>query len=154
MIFKNQITIINISVTVVSAGAIVFLAFSTIRNMVNKTLKLVEPQISRNFHFLHPSSSSQSSKAVRTSSANLPLRIQIPRFPQAENSVKKIPTINKEERAPEVAKLPQKTEQAAPKSDGCPKNLPYFAMRPRPKQTPEECFSCKNLITCVCLTSE
>ena len=41
-----------------------------------------------------------------------------------------------------------------PKPNGCPKNLPYYTMKPRPKQTPTECFSCENLISCVCLTRD
>jgi hypothetical protein len=34
----------------------------------------------------------------------------------------------------------------------CPHNLAYFSIRPRPKQVPEECIACRNLIQCVCLT--
>jgi hypothetical protein len=42
--------------------------------------------------------------------------------------------------------------QPLSKSNGCPKNLDYYTMKPRPKKTPEECFTCENLIVCVCLT--
>jgi hypothetical protein len=34
----------------------------------------------------------------------------------------------------------------------CPHNLDYFSIRPRPKQVPEECIACRNLIQCVCPT--
>ena len=57
----------------------------------------------------------------------------------------------------ELAKEPEpaeidKCQQTPEKSNGCPKNLDYFTQKPRPKQTPEECFTCKNLIACVCNT--
>jgi hypothetical protein len=35
----------------------------------------------------------------------------------------------------------------------CPHNLDYFSQRPRPKQVPEQCIACDNLIQCVCLTN-
>jgi len=54
---------------------------------------------------------------------------------------------------PVSVQLTDKSPQLPSKSNGCPKNLDYFTQKPRPKQTPEECITCKNLITCVCLTS-
>ncbi len=56
-------------------------------------------------------------------------------------------------RPAQPTQIPKTTQQAPPKSNGCPKNLEYFKLKPRPKTTPDECFTCKNLITCVCLTS-
>jgi len=53
----------------------------------------------------------------------------------------------------ECTKLEDTPQQLSSKSNGCPKNLDYYTQRPRPKQTPEECITCKNLIDCVCLTS-
>jgi hypothetical protein len=50
------------------------------------------------------------------------------------------------------AGLADKLQQSASKSSGCPKNLDYYTKKPRPKQTPEECFTCEKLIACVCLT--
>ena len=44
-------------------------------------------------------------------------------------------------------------QQVLPKSNGCPKNIEYFSKKPRPKEPPEECLTCKNLLTCVCLTN-
>ena len=44
-------------------------------------------------------------------------------------------------------------QQVLPKSNGCPKNIEYFSKKPRPKEPPEECLTSKNLLTCVCLTS-
>lgn len=46
-----------------------------------------------------------------------------------------------------------KNPEAVSESHGCPKNLVYYHQKPRPKQTPEECMTCSNLIACVCLTS-
>jgi hypothetical protein len=73
------------------------------------------------------------------------------------NQEKKIP---KQISSPEIQKQEDQSTKLAEKcekpseSNGCPKNLDYFTKRPRPKQTPEECFSCRNLITCVCLTDK
>jgi hypothetical protein len=38
-------------------------------------------------------------------------------------------------------------------TNGCPKNLAYYNQTPKPKETPNECFSCSRLIACVCRTS-
>ncbi len=53
----------------------------------------------------------------------------------------------------ECIKLADTPQQIPLKSNGCPKNLDYYTKKPRPKQTPEECITCKKLIDCVCLTS-
>jgi hypothetical protein len=53
----------------------------------------------------------------------------------------------------ECIKVEDTPQQLFSKSNGCPKNLDYYTKKPRPKQTPEECITCKNLINCVCLTS-
>ena len=44
-------------------------------------------------------------------------------------------------------------EPAPSASNGCPKNLAYYNQTPKPKETPNECFSCSKLIACVCRTS-
>ena len=53
----------------------------------------------------------------------------------------------------ECTTLADTPQQLPSKSNGCPKKLDYYTKKPRPKQTPEECITCKNLINCVCLTS-
>jgi hypothetical protein len=70
--------------------------------------------------------------------------------PKAPQQITEIKTQKQEL---ECIKLADKSQQLPPKSNGCPKNLDYFTKKPRPKQTPEECITCKNLIACVCLTS-
>jgi hypothetical protein len=44
-------------------------------------------------------------------------------------------------------------QQPLPIEFVCPRNLDYFNQHPRPKVVPSECFSCKNLIQCVCITN-
>jgi hypothetical protein len=46
------------------------------------------------------------------------------------------------------------SEQRSLGEFSCPQNLEYFHQNPRPKQMPTECFSCKSLIQCVCITSK
>jgi hypothetical protein len=64
---------------------------------------------------------------------------------------KEIAPIEKQKQEPTQPK--DKCEEPT-KSNGCPKNLDYFTLRPRPKQMPEECFTCENMITCACLTGK
>ena len=56
---------------------------------------------------------------------------------------------------PLLENKPQSAEElkVSSMSNGCPKNLEYYTMKPRPKSPPEECLVCENLIKCVCLTS-
>ena len=56
---------------------------------------------------------------------------------------------------PLLENKPQSTEElkVSSMSNGCPKNLEYYTMKPRPKSPPDECLTCENLIKCVCLTS-
>ncbi len=74
---------------------------------------------------------------------------------ELEQSVPKCEEISgpNDKQKQELKKSEDKCEEVS-KSNGCPKNLDYFTMRPRPKQMPEECFTCQNLITCVCLTGK
>ena len=71
----------------------------------------------------------------------------------ARESPRQTPVLKTQKQEPESIQLADKSQQLPPKSNGCPKNLDYFTKKPRPKQTPEECITCKNLIACVCLTS-
>lgn len=40
-----------------------------------------------------------------------------------------------------------------PVTNGCPKNLAYYNQKPKPKQMPDECIGCINMITCVLETN-
>ena len=70
--------------------------------------------------------------------------------PKAPQQITEIKTQKQET---ECIKLADNPQQLPSKANGCPKNLDYYTKKPRPKQTPEECITCKNLINCVCLTS-
>ena len=59
-----------------------------------------------------------------------------------------VPKTQKQE--PKSILLEDKSQQPLSGSNRCPKNLDYFTKKPRPKQAPEECMTCKNLISCVC----
>ncbi|MGD0070581.1 MAG: hypothetical protein ABSB71_03360 [Candidatus Bathyarchaeia archaeon] len=71
----------------------------------------------------------------------------------ARESPRQTAVLKTQKQEPDSIQLADKSQQLPPKSNGCPKNLDYFTKKPRPKQTPEECITCKNLIACVCLTS-
>lgn len=66
-----------------------------------------------------------------------------------------IPMATQSSNMPQLADKPQLTGgvEVPSKSKGCPKNLEYYTMKPRPKSPPAECLACENLIKCVCLTS-
>ena len=67
--------------------------------------------------------------------------------------IEQITEIKTQKQVLECIKSADKPQQLPSKANGCPKNLDYYTKKPRPKQTPEECITCKNLIDCVCLTS-
>jgi hypothetical protein len=101
------------------------------------------------------SSPSIETQKEETESINQPeLKEQTPlpetQEPEAPQEIAEIET---QEQDLECIKLEDAPQQQSSKSNGCPKNLDYYTMKPRPKQTPEECITCKNLIDCVCLTS-
>jgi hypothetical protein len=62
---------------------------------------------------------------------------------------KEIASLDNQKQECQSSKLAVKIEQPSEPS-GCPKNLTYFTIRPRPKQMPEECMTCANLIACAC----
>jgi hypothetical protein len=152
IIMKHQTSLVNVIGTVGSADAMVFLSFSSLRETVLKTLKSVTPQINKNIHLQHAYVGPQTSKTIQINRGSFPSQIQIPRFIQVEKPVQTT-TFNPQRQVSVSSILSDKFQQPTLKSNGCPKNLAYFTAKPRPKQTPEECFSCKNLITCVCLTN-
>ena len=144
---KNQINILNIAGAVVSTSLIVFLYFLPSfdifsfakRRGISKTQEiksLQEPSLSRNEELVN-------STSVDT---DIPSNIN-----QEEEIPEQITTVEIQKQEEQPKKLAEKCEEPS-KSFGCPKNLDYFTTRPRPKQTPEECITCSNLITCVCQT--
>ena len=143
---KNQINILNIAGVAVSAGLIVFLyflpslnAFSLAkRRCISKTQKAPIQQ----------KLSSKGKKELFHST--LADTCSTSRINQEETSPGQITSIKTQKQENQPTQLAEKCEELS-ESNGCPKNLEYFTKRPRPKQTPEECITCKNLITCVCL---
>lgn len=146
---KNQISILNITGAVVSASLIVFLYFLPSLNAlffakrmgISKIQKVQiqqKPSLERNNQLVH------STLAEVHICPNLNQELPIP---------KQITSFETQKQEDQSIKLAEKCEEHT-ESIGCPKNLEYFTKRPRPKQTPEECFTCRNLITCVCLTDK
>jgi hypothetical protein len=100
--------------------------------------------------------SSQSTPLIKTQTPELestqPITLLETETPKSESPLL-TPILKTQTPESESVQLTDKSTQLPSKSNGCPKNLDYYTMKPRPKQTPEECITCKNLITCVCLTS-
>ena len=166
---KNQINILNITGAAVSATLIVFLYFLPSLNLKSKSIaKTQKAQIQPNKDekitqqtteintqkqetesIKQPESIKQAS-VPETQESNVPQQIaeiktQEPKAPQEITEI--------ETQELECIKLADNPQQLPSKANGCPKNLDYYTKKPRPKQTPEECITCKNLINCVCLTS-
>jgi hypothetical protein len=161
IIMKHQASLVNVIGTVVSADIMVFLSFSSLRDPVSKGFRSVMPQLNKNMHLQHAYVGPKTNKTIQMNPVGFPSQIQIPRFIQAEKSIPSFAQVEKPRQATpfnvqkqvhEPSKLSDIYQQPTLKSNGCPKNLEYFTAKPRPKQTPEECFNCKNLITCVCRT--
>jgi len=159
---KNQVNILNISGAVASASLMVFLYFLPSLNAVSLAkrrgiFKTPKIQIRQKL------SSVRNKKLVHSTLADSHI---FPNLNQEKKTPKQIPSleiqnINQEGQSTKLAekckepstKLAEKCEEPS-ESNGCPKNLDYYTKRPRPKQMPEECFTCRNLITCVCLTDK
>ncbi len=167
---KNQINILNITGAAVSASLMVVLfflpslnAFSFAkRKSISKTQKTQTqqlPKLKRYKKTLPPtltdtcSSPSIETQKEETESINQPESTEQTNLPETQEpkAPQEITEIQTQE--PECIKLEDTTQQLPSKSNGCPKNLDYYTKKPRPKQPPEECITCKNLIDCVCLTS-
>jgi len=177
---KNQVNILNISGAVASASLMVFLYFLPSLNAVSLTKRrgiFKTPKIQ-----IRQKLSSVRNKKLAHS--NLADNHIFPNLNQEKKTPKQIPSleiqkINQEKKTPKQSpsleiqnmnqegqsiKLAEKCKEPSTKlaekyeepseSNGCPKNLDYYTKRPRPKQMPEECFTCRNLITCVCLTDK
>jgi hypothetical protein len=150
---KTQINAINIIGAVISAGLLVFSHFSPFRNAASKALKLATSQISKNGRLTHTSLGSQSNIKIQIPTATFIIKSQTHRCNQVKKSPRSTTVLKNQIPEPESPQPTDKSPQSTSKSNSCPKNLEYFTKIPRPKQTPEECITCKNLITCVCLTN-
>ncbi len=105
----------------------------------------------------HNKQSKLKHKNKKTESIQQPEPIKQTTIPKTQRQKPKVPQqiteIKTQKQELECIKIADKPQQLPSKSNGCPKNLDYYTKKPRPKQTPEECITCKKLIDCVCLTS-
>lgn len=156
---RQQITPINISGEIIAATGILT-ASSPAKNAAIKLLRLATPQINRNIHKIHlphPTLAMHNIKKTITPTMPFTLKPQTLQFKQIQTPTRQITAPVAKTITLEPTPKPQPTlsipKQTAANTNGCPKNLAYYTQKPRPKQTPIECISCKNLITCVCQTS-
>jgi hypothetical protein len=144
---KNQINILNITGAVVSASLMIFSYFLPSLNAFSLAKKMSMPKIQK-VHIPWKLPSLKSNK--KTFHSTLAATCIPPSINQEKTPPKQIASLDKQKQESQSTQLAEKCEEPS-KSNGCPKNLEYFTQRPRPKQTPEECITCKNLIACVCL---
>jgi hypothetical protein len=169
---KNQINTLNITGAAVSASLMVLLYFLptvnlssfTKRRSVAKTQKTQSQQLPKLRRYKKPlpptlvdtySSPSLETQNEENESTNQPESTEQTTLPQTQEpkAPQEIAEIETQKQDLECTKLEDTPQRLSSKSNGCPKNLDYYTMKPRPKQTPEECITCKNLIDCVCQTS-
>jgi hypothetical protein len=166
---KNQINITNVAGAAVSASLLVSSYFLPSLSVFSFAKRTTIPQIQKMRIPQRQMNLENNKKIVPAISSTSEISTHIN---HKEIFQKKIVSIDKqkqelkqpEDKCEEISKSNDKQKQEptqsenkceeAPKSNGCPKNLDYFTMRPRPKQMPEECFTCENIITCVCLTGK
>ncbi len=146
---KHQINAINICGEAISAGVMVF-AVPFVRNTFSKAIKFATPQINKNIHITQSPFGLQT-KRIQMLPTAFVIQNQIPHFIQIEETQQQTAIINTQKQEPRSK--PAAVTSLYQSSNGCPKNLDYYTQKPRPKKTPEECITCQNLITCVCLTS-
>ena len=177
---KNQINIVNVAGSAVSASLLVssfFLPSISVFSFAKRTTipqiqKISIPQKQMNLETnkkIVPASSSTTKLSTLINlgkNDSIEKQKQEPTQPKdkCEEPTKSNATpINLKIVQKEIAPIEkQKQEPTQPKdkceepskANGCPKNLDYFTMRPRPKQMPEECFTCENMIACACLTGK
>jgi hypothetical protein len=147
---KGQINALNIIGFAISAGLIVCSHFLPFRGPALKTQKvdvhhISKPTLDRKQTY------SQDNNKISYSVLTAPQPPQ--RAKHVETPQKQIVVLEHRNQEPIQIQIANKSREPSNQNNGCPKNLDYFTKKPRPKQMPEECFSCKNLITCVCLTS-
>ncbi len=145
---KNQINITNVAGAAVSASLLVSSCFLPSVNAFSFSKRTTIPQIQK-MHIPQKQMNLESNKKIVpaiSSTSEISTHINHKKIFQ-----EKIASIDKQKQEPTQSE--DKCEEVS-KSNGCPKNLDYFTIRPRPKQMPEECFTCENIITCVCLTGK
>ena len=148
---KSQVNFFNIVGAAVSAGLIVLPYFLPSKSAVFRAKKVGMPQVSSvtKVTRLHEQLDSQGKSKMSPST----LTSQIPTpTSQIEKSPEQITSLERQEQNARILSVGKSQEPF--KSNDCPKNLDYFTKKPRPKLPPEECMSCKNLVNCVCLTSD
>ena len=150
---KQQINAINIIGAVISAGLFVVSHFLPVQKVSSKALKLVTFKNNKNSRLTDASLDSQSSIKIQIPPEIFTPQIHTPSFNQVEKSTLQTTGFKTQKLESESIRVADKSQQLPLKSNGCPKNLEYFTQKPRPKETPEECLTCKKLIACVCLTN-
>ena len=147
---KNQINILNITGAAVSASLMVLSYFLPSLNAFCLSKKMSVFKIQKDY-IPQKQLSLESNKKVFH--PTLVTTYISPVINQEKASPKQITSLDKQKQEQQTTQLADKCKQPS-ESSGCPKNLEYFTMRPRPKQTPEECIACENLITCICLVDK
>jgi hypothetical protein len=151
---KNQLNAANIVGALVSAGLLVLSHFSPVREVASKTSKLFVSQKRKTTPLIRTPSSEHNNAKTQMPPAPLTTQIQVPSFNKVEKSQGQRTVLRTQEQEPDSIQLMEKSQQLPSKSNNCPKNIDYFTKKPRPKQMPEECITCKNLINCACQTSD
>jgi hypothetical protein len=154
---KNQINIINVAGSAVSASLLVSSFFLPSISAFPFAKRTTIPQIQK-ISIPQKQMNLENNKKIDPATSSTTKLSTLINFRKNDSidKQKQEPTQPKE-KCEETSKEPtqpkEKCEETS-KSNGCPKNLDYFTMRPRPKQMPEECFTCENMITCACLTGK
>ena len=150
---KQQINVINIIGAVVSAGLFVVSHFLPVKKVSSRALKFVTSKNSENDLLMDASLDLQSNIKLQIPPETFAAQIHTSSFNQVGKSTLQATGFKAEELESESIQVADKSRELSLESNGCPKNLEYFTQKPRPKEPPEECLTCKNLLTCVCLTN-
>jgi hypothetical protein len=147
LFMKNQINIINITGAVTSAGLLIF-SYLLPSSSVCSITKKIRTQKNQEVYSPQKQSLESNKKIFHSTLATTDISQSIN---QKKVSPKQVISMDCQKQEQELT-LSDKREKTS-EENYCPNNLEYFTKRPRPKQMPEECLTCKKLITCVCLTS-
>ena len=143
---KSEVNVINIAGALISAGLIPFAYFLPSQSTVFNAKEVSLPQ-ARKVTIPNTELGSQViNKASPSTLAAQPCTVN----QQSKNQEQKT-TLEIQKQNLQPRQSADKSQESC-KPNGCPKNLDYYTKKPRPKQTPEECITCKNLISCICLT--
>jgi hypothetical protein len=163
---KNQISIINVAGAAVSASLLVSSFFLPSVSAFSFPKRITIPQIQKIPISKKQMNNENNKKTVPAISSASEISTHINHKEIFQEKIASIDEPKQELNRPEVKCMevskpiddpkqeinqPEVKCEEVSKSNGCSKNLDYFTMRPRPKQMPEECFTCENIITCVCL---